>query len=189
MTFPPPPPPPAGVLSNLCRATATTALQLATNRPATAKPTIRTFRRTFPAQCPAEEQLCNVALQFFCKTASPSLLLAQKVQLVRTGPVLLLSVEGRGAGLARIVGKQGGSWSNWHGLHQLGGSTRRLLLQAKGKRASDWRHLLDPNSCDLDTTLESRLWGGLNDRGVDKIEGKTIKNLDSRLFQTTHHKF
>ena len=36
------------VLSNLCRATATTALQLGTNRPATAKPTIRTFRRTFP---------------------------------------------------------------------------------------------------------------------------------------------
>ena len=144
----------AGVLSNLCRATATTALQLATNRPAAAKPTIRTFRRTFPA--PAEEQLCN-AVQFFCKTA-PSASLARKVHLVRPGPVLL-SGEGRGAGLARIVGKQVRSWSNWHGLHQLGGSTRRLLLQAKGKRGSDWRRVLDPNSCDPDTTLESRLWG------------------------------
>ena len=142
----------AGVLSNLCRATATTALQLATNRPATAKPTIRTFRRTFPA--PAEEQLCN-AVQFFCKTAS-SASLARKVHLVRPGPIRL-SGEGRGARLARIVGKQVRSWSNWHGLHQLGGSTRRLLLQAKGKRASDWRRVLEPNSCDLDTTLESRL--------------------------------
>ena len=105
---------------------------------------------------PAEEQLCS-AVQFFCKTAAS---LARKVHIVRDGPVVLSGGGGRGkARLARIVGKQVRSWSNWHGLHQLGGSTRRLLLQAKGKRASDSRRVLDPNSRDLDTTLESRLWG------------------------------
>ena len=48
------------------------------------------------------------------------------------------TVRGRERGarwLARIVGKQVRSWSNWHGLHQLGGWTRqRLLLQAKSKK-------------------------------------------------------
>ena len=113
-------------------------------------------QRPSPRSALSKGQLCN-AVQFFCKTAS-SASLPRKVHLVRPGPILL-SGEGRGARLARIVGKQVGSWSNWHGLHQLGGSTRRLLLQAKGKRGSDWRRVLDPNSRDLDTTLESRLWG------------------------------
>ena len=58
-----------GVLSNLCRATATTALQLATNRPATAKPTIRTFQRTTLQRCAILLQ--NRLLGFFATKSTP----------------------------------------------------------------------------------------------------------------------
>ena len=118
----------AGVLSNLCRATATTALQLEATGPA--KPTIRTFRRTFPA-CPAEEQLCNAEL---CNSFAKLLWHKKYTSSGRDQSYC----QGKGEGarwLARIVGKQVRSWSNWHGLHQLGGWTRqRLLLQAKSKK-------------------------------------------------------
>ena len=109
---------PAAVLSNLCRATATTALQLASNRPAAAGPSPPSALSEGPSR---HVQLknnfatpsCAILLQNFFGTKSTH-------HLAGTSP----TVRGRERGarwLARIVGKQVRSWSNWHGLHQLGG--------------------------------------------------------------------